>query len=251
MPSASSVTLIPLTFQKRVLVRDVLVVGRMDEDRDVDRLAVGGERVARHLADVEAPVVDRRADAERAQRGRLQHELPARLVRDDRRIVEREEERLALARLARLEADVVAREQRAEPGHAAQRDARLDDPELRVRDHEARRVLGDLGLDQHLGVILGELDRRDDADPDVLVPDERLAGLDALAPSFNTIVIVGPSLLMRWIAMPIATTRGEQRNDPDDRDPDLLLPRDHGLRQMVEIGLVSHGGPGAGRWRPR
>ena len=182
MPSAPSVMLTPLTFQKRVLGRDVLVVRRVDEDRDVDRLAVGSERVAGHLAHVEAPVVDRRADAERAQRRGLQHELPPRLVRDDRRLVEREEQRLALARLARLEADVVAGEQRAQSGHAAQRDPRLDDPELRVRDHEARRVLRDLRLDQHLGVVLGELHRRHEADPHVLVADERLAGLDALAP---------------------------------------------------------------------
>ena len=69
--------------------------------------------------------------------------------------------------------------------------------------------------------------------------------------SFITIVIVGPSLLMRWIAMPIATTAASSGMIQTIEIRSLLLPRDDGLRQMVEIGLVSHGGPGAVRSRPR
>ena len=69
----------PLAFQKRVPGVDVLVVGRVDEDLDLDRLAVARQVVRDDLADLQAAVVDRRADAQRAQVVGLQHELPARL----------------------------------------------------------------------------------------------------------------------------------------------------------------------------
>ena len=70
---------------------DVFVVGRVDEHRDVDRPAIGDQVGGRDLADLQAAVVDRIADAQRTQFARLQDEAPAGLVLDRRRFVEADE----------------------------------------------------------------------------------------------------------------------------------------------------------------
>ncbi len=120
--------------------------------------------------------------------------------------------------VAGLEADVVAREQRVEPGNAAQRDPRLDDPELRVVDHQASRVLGDLRLDDHLGIVVRELHRSHLPDPHVLVLDESLAGLDAFG-SLEFDRDAGPLAANALNRDADGHQRSENRNDPDDRDP--------------------------------
>ena len=56
---------------------DVLVVGRVDEHLELDRLPVRGEVVGHDLADLQAAVVDRGTDAQRAQVAGLEQELPA------------------------------------------------------------------------------------------------------------------------------------------------------------------------------
>jgi len=108
--------------------------------------SAGADGVANSGVSNESPP----ADLERAQRAGPQHEAPTALVGDDRRLVEPRERALLLGRLAGLEADVVAGQQCVEPGNAGQRDARLDNPELRIVDHETGGVLGDLRLDQYL-----------------------------------------------------------------------------------------------------
>ena len=160
---------------------DVPVVRRVDEDLDVDLRAVLRQVVGQDLAGLEAAVVDGSADAQRAELGGLEREGLALATGDDRRLRESHEGVLGPGRLTRLEADVVAREQRAETGDAAQRDPGLDDPELRVLDHEASRALGHLGGDLHLGIVGGQPHRRHLADVHVLVLDDRLARLDTLA----------------------------------------------------------------------
>jgi hypothetical protein len=82
---------------------DVLVIGRVDEDRELDRLAIARQLVRDDLAGLQAAVVDRRADPQRAQVVGLQHELPARLTAgDDRGRFESGELALFLGGLADL-----------------------------------------------------------------------------------------------------------------------------------------------------
>ena len=65
---------------------DELVVRRVDEHAQRDAAAVAVELVGRHLADLDAPEVHRRADVERADVACAQQELPARgVARDDGR----------------------------------------------------------------------------------------------------------------------------------------------------------------------
>ncbi len=103
--------------------------------------------------------------------------------------------------------------------------ARLHDPELRVLHHEAGGVLGDLRLHQHLGIILGELDRRHLADGHVLVLDEGLAGLDALGRLEDD--GDGRSLAQHALDRdPDGHHRGEDRDDPDHGNPQALSAHD-------------------------
>ena len=67
MPEAPVATLMPLAFQNRLVVRTSSLVGRPDEDRDVQAPLVRGELVVQHLADLDAAVEDRGARADRAQ----------------------------------------------------------------------------------------------------------------------------------------------------------------------------------------
>src|SRR5206468_4849310 len=107
---------------------DVSVVGRVDEDLEIDGLAVAGQVIRNRLAGLQAAIVDRRADPQRAEVCGLEHELAARLpAGDDRRDLERGEPTFLPRGLPDLEADVVTREQGAEAGDPAQRDARFDD----------------------------------------------------------------------------------------------------------------------------
>src|SRR4030095_735364 len=104
--------------------------------------AVTGQVVRNHLAGLQTAVVNRRAHPQRTKVGCLEQELVAQLTADDDRAhLERGELAFLLRGFADLEADVVAREQGAEPGDPAQRDTRLDNPELRVLDAEPRVAL--------------------------------------------------------------------------------------------------------------
>ena len=66
-PELPAETLMPLAFQNRLVVRTRSLVGRPDEDRDVQAPLVRGELVVQHLADLDAAVEDRGARADRAQ----------------------------------------------------------------------------------------------------------------------------------------------------------------------------------------
>ncbi len=65
------------------------------------------------------------------------------------------------------------------------------------------------------------------------------------------IVIVGPSLRMRWAAIPERHQRGQHRNDPDRREAGALLGHDSRLRQVVDHGFRRHDPPWATPRRPR
>ena len=67
-PLESSRRSTPLACHQRELRADVLVVRRVDEHLHRHAGAVLVEREADHLADLHAPVVDRRADVDRAER---------------------------------------------------------------------------------------------------------------------------------------------------------------------------------------
>ena len=206
--------------------------------------------VRRHLAHGNASIVDRRAEAHRAETCCPEHEPPAGLIRDQGRHVERSEVPLLLGRRSCLEADILPRQQRIEPGDAAQRDRRLNDPELRILHHQRRGVLGDLRGHLHFGVVFGELDRRHLADGHVLVLDERLAGLDARSG------LEDDGDRRAFLADPLdrytdGDYRGEDRNDPDDGDAQPFLTHRAGLRQIVEIAIVSHARARGDRHHPR
>ncbi len=229
---------------------DIFVVGRVDEHRDVHRPAVGDQVGGRDLADLQAAVIDRIADAQRTELAGFQDEAPAGLVPDRRRFVQATERALVLGRLAGLELDVVARQQRVQSGHAAQGDARFHDPELGVLDHQARRVLGDLRPHQHLGIIRGQLHRRNQADAHVLVLDERLARLDAA----GGLEFDGDGGSLAYDALdgnPDGNEAGKNRNQPDDREAHAPLAHDDRLRKCIDGGFVSHGHPDAVGPSPR
>ena len=71
----------PLAFQNRVPGLTYLSYGALTKILISTDLPSGGEIVGDDLADRQAPVVDRRADVERAEIVGLEHELPARLAR--------------------------------------------------------------------------------------------------------------------------------------------------------------------------
>ena len=97
----------------------------------------------------------------------------------------------------------------------------------------------DLRSDFHFAGLLGKLHRRDLPDPHVLVLDERLARLDAL----RGIEQDGDRRAFAPDAMNGDTQRDERRddrNDPDCRDAHALVRDRDRLREMAQIGLVSH-----------
>src|SRR4029077_20486954 len=116
------------------------------------------------------------------------------------------------------EPDEVAGEQRAEPGYPAKSNAGLDDPELRILDHQARRAFVDLCSNFHLGMILGKLHRRHLANVHVLVLDKGLAGFDSL----GTLEDDADGRALAHDALdrdPDSDYRGNNRDQPDDRNP--------------------------------
>ena len=64
--------------------------------------------------------------------------------------------------------------------------------------------------------------------------------------TLNTMVMVGPSLRMRWIAIPMATTAARIGMIQTTEIRMRLLRHDRGLREVVEIGVFSHGDLGCG-----
>ncbi len=227
--------------------RDEFVVGRVYVHDDLDRLAVIGQFVPRDLADIQLAVIDRRTDTQRAQRARLQDEALAALPGNEGRLVEPDEGALRLDGFAVLEADVVARKQRAQPRDPAQVDTRLDDPELHVFDHQAGSVLGDLGGNVHFFVVVGKLHRRHQTDRHVLELDGSLAGFDSLRSAERD--LDGRTFAQDALHRDSdGDQRCKDRNDPDNRYPRPFFPHDRGLRQIAKIGFVSHGGL-VGDWR--
>ena len=228
---------------------NVLVVRRLDEYLQLDRRAVGGEIVTDHLTDLESAVIDRRADFERPQIARRERELPSPLQRDDGRcLVETDEGVLARVRDYRLESDVVSRQQRVESGNSAQADARADNPELRVVDHQRSGVLVDLDRDFHLAESFGQLHFGHPADDHVLVFDERLAGLDAFGRAEHN-RDGRPLAKVALDSNADGDQRRENRDDPDDGYARALPRRDRRLREVFQIRRLSHGE--SADWRPR
>ena len=69
--------------------------------------------------------------------------------------------------------------------------------------------------------------------------------------SLNTMVIVGPSLLTRWMAMPMATSAASSGMIQMIEIRRRFFRVTTACGQAVEIRLVSHGRPAAVRRRPR
>ena len=157
--------------------------------------------------------------------------------------------RCAVFRAAGFEADVVARQQGAEPGDPAQGDARAHDPELGVFHHQARRALGDLGGDFHLAEILRQAHRRDLADVHVLVLEEGLARLDAFGgPEHDRDArALAQDALDRD---PDGHHGGQDRDDPHRRDAGVLGRHDGGPRQLAEVSVFSHAQAAGGCLNP-
>src|SRR5690349_24386274 len=96
---------------------DVPVERCIDENIHYYARASWFERVADHLADLDAMVEDRRADIDRAKRYASQRVLMPRLPRrHDGRILKSRKRRLPFGRTPDIHADVGTREQRTEPG---------------------------------------------------------------------------------------------------------------------------------------
>src|SRR5262249_26094979 len=157
------------------------VVGCLDEYLHLHRLPVRLQIVAGDLAYRQPAIVDGRTGRERSEVARIQDELLAGLPGNHGRNVQPDVDALSLLRRARLEADVVAGEQRGQTGGPAQGDLGTNGPESRILDHQGGRVLFDLRGDLHLPEVVGEAYRLHLADVHVLVLDEGLARLDAFS----------------------------------------------------------------------
>src|SRR4029077_5264770 len=159
---------------------------------------------------------------------------------NDRRHLKSGEPALRLFPFSDFATNEVAGEQGAQPRYPAKSDARLDDPELRVCDHEAGRAFVDLCRHLYLRVIGGKLHRRHLADVHVLVFDKGLAGLDPLGGLEHD----GDGWAFAHDSLdcdPDGHHGGENGYDPDDGDP-LAPPRHDGsLRNVIAIGALSHG----------
>ena len=202
---------------------DLLVVGLVDEDLDVDGLAVLRELELGDLADLLAPQVHRRARSERARVGGADPELRAVLVVGDARwLLEPDEAVRGVVLEPDIDADVRAGDQRGQTGHAADADARLLDPELGVLARQLRGAAVELDGGDDLVEVLGDVDRDDLADGDALVADVRDAGLQAVG-------ALERDLDLRTRAQVRADReragRGDrdQRHDPDRREAPPLV----------------------------
>src|SRR5471030_659285 len=128
------------------------------------------------------PIKQRRAGVDRAEAFAMQHELGAFLVADNlRHLFQSDEIAGLLLGLAGVDADVGARQQRAQSRHAGGADARPHHPEARVGAGEALGFLGQVYRHQHLRQVRVDLHRAHLADVDVLVFDLGLARLQAVA----------------------------------------------------------------------
>ena len=228
---------------------DEAVVGRGDEDGELDVAAVRLHRVGEHLAHRHAAQVDRRADVQRAEVVGDQRELAAWHVGGDRRLhVQALELALLGGVAAGVHADVGARQQRAQAADAGGADARAHDPEAGVGDQQGldAGVAAHLRGDLHLAVVLGQLDAPHDADVDVLVLDVRLVGLDALG-------VVEVDRDRRAAvedgarAQVHADDHRHQRHQPDQPQRVVRAARDRRARQLGR----RRGGGGRGRGRRR
>ena len=123
--------------------RDVLVVGRVDEDLDAQRPAVLVERVRRDLAHLQAAEEDRRAGVERAEVGVLStKKRPGVSPVTTGGVSRATKSRCFCRRAADLHADVGARDQGAEPGDVGARDARAAPPRTWCRRRRKSSVFG-------------------------------------------------------------------------------------------------------------
>src|SRR5262249_58115904 len=123
-----------------------LISRRDDALTKLDRLTSAARFVVSALARLHSTIVDGRPDAERPDGAGLELELPPRLIAgDDGRRLEADEPGFPLLRLADLEPDEVAGQERPEARDPAQRHARLDNEEPRVLHHQPGRALLDLG----------------------------------------------------------------------------------------------------------
>lgn len=161
---------------------DVPVVGRLDEHVDRHARAILVQRGAGHLPDLDMAVVDGRSRFHRAERWPAQDETRALLAQAHHgRVFQAGELRFGFVRAAAVGADIGAGQQRAEAGGTAHAGTRAHDPEARAVGGEVGGLLVQLHRDKDAGQVRRQPDRRHHADVDVVVPDRRLAGLDAFA----------------------------------------------------------------------
>ncbi len=147
-----------------------------------------------------------------------------------------------IGRTTCVHADIRARQQRAEPGHATRADTRTHDPEARVLDREVLGFLGQLDLDQHMRKVLGQPDVLHEPNVDVLVFDLGLALFQAFGAG-ETDGDRRPLLSDRLDHKGNADQRGDQRNHPDERGQPVAARLDLGIgqvrRQLGSVRIVA------------
>src|SRR5690606_614896 len=147
---------------------DEAIVGRVDEDLHVHSPTVLVEVVVDHTAHIEVAKIHGRTDFQRADVVRLEVEGASwSVVGDLRRLLQTDKGpllRQAVVSLGRgrIDGDIHARQQGAEPGDAAQRQAWSHHPETRPFARQIGGVPRDVGGDGDTAPVLTQPDTAND-----------------------------------------------------------------------------------------
>jgi hypothetical protein len=234
------------------LRRHQRLVGGLDEDLHVERVARRVELVVDHATHARAPVVHRRADLQRTQiLGTEDEAAPGLAVERERRRLQADE--LASRHLGhpRIDIDVGARQQRAQAADAGGADARTHDPEARVFDRQFGHALVQRGRHAHALAVVAERHLRHAAHHDFLVAQFAAPGLQAFGGAqFND--DVGTGLQQRAQHQVGTDQQGADRHQPDQREPQRIARRDQrlGIGRRRRVGR-RHGVIKAGRFSHR
>ena len=211
-----------------------LVIGGMDEHRDVEFAPVLREFVAENLAHLDAGIKDRHARRQAAEAvGGQQEPAAGRVGLDQGRVLKTLEAGFRFAG-AWVDADIRAGDDRGQPGNPAGSQPGLHDPEAASVGQVFGGLLDHPGGHLDMAEIVGDGHALDRADIDRLVLDLGLAGLDPLG-GFEGYRHQGTLVACRTPDQPAAGKRRHQRHDPYEGQG---VPLTHGLRRRGDRCII-------------
>src|SRR6185437_281048 len=209
------------------------VIGRVDENCDIEVATVIAELGALHFADSKPEIVDVRPRAH-VEFLRMKEKAPARRFgRHRRRPIETDKIPRRLAR-ARVHFDVGAGKDRLQASKVDRVDARSDNPKSGARPKGVFDAAVELQLHHHMVEILAQRYIIDRADVHAFVADSGIAGLDAaglIKGNSNR----GPLVDELTQDKPADNDNGDNRNRPDPPRPAAAA---HG--RLGPLSLAAH-----------